>query len=415
MNDKNFKQIFFVLLSLYATFIVYITIIPFDFMFSWTYIKWRLKSQLHIPFIYNDGSYASLKDTLQNIVFFIPFGFFALLSFAKPKRNSIFFVVACGFLLSLFVEILQLCVRHRYSSINDLITNTSGTFIGAICAYFFYNKIETFAQISYEKCKSPQLLFLCMSTAILVVINLSPFDASFSFSHFKSKLRSCAQQFFSVQAFDLELMHFMYYSIWICTLNLYLQQKNRYHFLIAIFIGSGVAVLLEFSQLLILSRMPQFQDIVVAFTAIVSGTAITKYIKRCTPIVISILIAFATYISFICHTLSPFAFANQFRTFNWLPFFAQYEISTMVVWSHFLDNACMFLALGFSHAYAKRSRILPCCFIVVFAFSFEFCQGFIVERYPDITDILGVICGYIAGRYVGSNMHSFVARNSEFD
>lgn len=415
MNVHEHRRVFFGLLCIYTFFIVYITIIPFDFMFSWAYIKWRLKAQLHIPFIYNDGSYASLKDTLQNIVFFIPFGFFALLSCGKLKRKSIFLVVVCGFTLSLFVEILQLFVRHRYSSINDLITNTSGTFIGATGAYILYSQIETFSQILYEKCKSSQLIFLLMSTLLLVIISLSPFDASFSFSHFKSKLRSCAQHFFSVQAFDLELMQFMYYCIWICTLNLYLQQKNKYKFLVSIFIGCSVAILLEFSQLLILSRMPQFQDIVVAFTAVVFGTAITKYIQRCTPIVISILIAFATYISFICHTLSPFAFANQFTTFNWLPFFAQYEISTMMVWSHFLDNACMFLALGFAHAYAKRSRVLPCCFIILFAFSFEFCQGFIIGRYPDITDILGVVSGYIAGRYVGTSVHRFATKNSDLE
>ena len=87
----------------------------------------------------------------------------------------------------------------------------------------------------------------------------------------------------------------------------------------------------------------------------------------------------------------------------------------MMVWSHFLDNACMFVVLGFSHAYAKRSLVLPCLFIAMFAFAFEFCQGFIIDRYPDITDVLGVLCGYIAGRYVGAYVHDFVERNTALD
>ncbi|BBM85095.1 VanZ family protein [Candidatus Uabimicrobium amorphum] len=413
-SHENFfnNRICFVLSVLYALFVVYITIIPFDFTFSWSYIKWRLRSQLHIPFIYNNGSYASLKDTIQNIVFFIPFGFFALWSCTKLRRRNIFYVVVSGLMLSLFVEILQLFVRHRYSSINDLITNTFGTLVGSVCAYFLYSKIQVLGKIFYEKCKSPQLIFLLMSSLLLVVISISPFDVSFSFTHFKNKLRSCTKHFFSINAFDLELMQFMYYSIWICAFNLYLQEKNKYHGAVSMFFGCIVATCLEFSQLLILSRMPQFQDLVVAFVAIVFGTLITKYIKRCTPIVISILIAFATYNSFICHTLSPFVFADQWRTFNWLPFIAQYEISTMVVWSHFLDNACMFLALGFAHSYAKRSLILPYLFIALFAFSLEFCQGFIVDRYPDITDIMGVVCGYMVGRFVGTKVSSFVIENS---
>ena len=76
-------------------------------------------------------------EYMQNILLFIPFGFFLPLlwkRFEKPHRTLIF-----GALFSLSIEILQL-FTYRITDIDDFFMNTLGTMIG-YCLFVFARKI----------------------------------------------------------------------------------------------------------------------------------------------------------------------------------------------------------------------------------------------------------------------------------
>ncbi|MBZ9634875.1 VanZ family protein [Clostridium sp. FP1] len=66
--------------------------------------------------------------TLLNIILFIPFGFFSAIVFKKLMDKWIYGVLM-GLIFSIIIEFLQ-TFNGRYGSLQDVIMNTIGTFIG---------------------------------------------------------------------------------------------------------------------------------------------------------------------------------------------------------------------------------------------------------------------------------------------
>lgn len=77
-----------------------------------------------VPFAYMFSDY---ENSLLNVLLFIPMGFFLPLFWQRFRKiiPTVFF----GFSISLLIEILQIFTL-RATDINDLITNTLGTFLG---------------------------------------------------------------------------------------------------------------------------------------------------------------------------------------------------------------------------------------------------------------------------------------------
>lgn len=94
------------------------------------------------PDIYLGAFVGMLDDRLNsvlNVFLFLPMGFL-LTRFCRDCRRLPKAVLA-GFCLSLFIELSQMfCLR--LTDVNDLITNTFGTFLGALIAKPFCRKIH---------------------------------------------------------------------------------------------------------------------------------------------------------------------------------------------------------------------------------------------------------------------------------
>lgn len=93
---------------------------------------------LHKPFLnwpwneHNDK--IGLRDIAINIFGFVPFGFlcFALFYFQRRSTHAMLWTVLAGFAITLTIEVLQYFVPSRGSDVIDLITNTLGTYLGAL-------------------------------------------------------------------------------------------------------------------------------------------------------------------------------------------------------------------------------------------------------------------------------------------
>lgn len=75
-----------------------------------------------------------LRDIMINIFGFVPFGFVfaAYLSWNRNVSHSLLITILCGAAISLTIEVLQEYIPGRDSGILDIITNTLGTFLGAL-------------------------------------------------------------------------------------------------------------------------------------------------------------------------------------------------------------------------------------------------------------------------------------------
>jgi hypothetical protein len=81
---------------------------------------------------------SDLDDIAVNILGFMPFGFivYTYRRLVKPdgRVRNVIWAVCAGALLSLAIELTQAWLPNRTSSINDIFTNTLGTFLGALLA-----------------------------------------------------------------------------------------------------------------------------------------------------------------------------------------------------------------------------------------------------------------------------------------
>ena len=75
-----------------------------------------------------------LRDLSTNIFGFVPFGFVfvAYLTWNRNVRHATIVTILCGAAISLTIEILQEYIPGRDSGLLDVLTNTSGTFLGAL-------------------------------------------------------------------------------------------------------------------------------------------------------------------------------------------------------------------------------------------------------------------------------------------
>lgn len=88
-----------------------------------------------IPFYYPNKTTYQIREVLDNLIIFIPFGLYLKTLNIDSKRT-----VFLGFLFSFSLELSQYIFCIGASDITDLITNTTGALVG-VGIYFLLKKI----------------------------------------------------------------------------------------------------------------------------------------------------------------------------------------------------------------------------------------------------------------------------------
>lgn len=127
------------------------------------YVRFDLNVNL-VPFAYMFSDY---RTSLLNVILFMPLGFFLpfLWIFFKRIVPTILF----GFLTSLLIEVLQI-FTYRATDINDLMTNTFGTFLGWLTARILLRLIPGISPSE----KTKELPLIC-GISFSVMFFLHPF------------------------------------------------------------------------------------------------------------------------------------------------------------------------------------------------------------------------------------------------
>ena len=116
------KSFFYFVFSCYLSVVYVLVGMP-----NVTYMRPEINLNL-IPFI---GMVDDWKNSLLNVLLFIPLG--TMLPILWNKFRTRKYTVLFGFGTSLTIELLQM-LTFRATDVNDLITNTLGTYLGFLCA-----------------------------------------------------------------------------------------------------------------------------------------------------------------------------------------------------------------------------------------------------------------------------------------
>lgn len=122
-----------------------------------------------------------MSDAFLNVVVYVPLGALAFLSQARRRspRAAVAVAILTGLFLSLGMELLQVYVPGRTSSLLDVANNVTGAFVGALAAWRF----QMLANRSGRPALPPVLLLGCWAC-----YHLYPFVPSILFSRMRFEL-----------------------------------------------------------------------------------------------------------------------------------------------------------------------------------------------------------------------------------
>ena len=391
-----------ILWLLFTLFIFYGTLIPFDFVFNEERVIQRIRALSWMPFVDADGYRHSIPDVIQNILFFIPFGFLGVLSFARNKFFAVFIVTFFGFVISLNVEILQLLTRDRVTSVTDLVTNTIGTGIGAVTAFIVFGVFCLLMKsASFRKVFNNKFYYLfIVGFLVIAASTLQPFDFTLDLGIVWSKIKGAfvEPEVLTLQLTDELTVGFRFFLFAIIT-TLWLRSVGNSLWPIAgILLSASIGVCFELAQFIVVSRAPTVQDLIVVMLGCTLGGLFMLIVPRKVSAIVWIVpIVVFTLITAAVQTLAPFEMRIEHVQMGMTPFLPYYNASTFHAIANFLEGLIMYIPIGFVLQYAISHRrsafILIALVVAAIAYALEYAQGWIVGRYPDITDVIGAVIG----------------------
>ena len=157
------------LLLVWALFILYATMLPFDFSANGDLIRWRLHRLWERPLRGGGGSW---HDVYSNVLLFVPWG--VLLGIWLVGRRSawltaLVWALLSGACLSGFVEFLQVFAPLRHMSFFDLAANTLGSVMGALIGWPLARWIWPVASVRIRQLLLAHPLAAC---ALVVMVGL---------------------------------------------------------------------------------------------------------------------------------------------------------------------------------------------------------------------------------------------------
>jgi glycopeptide antibiotics resistance protein len=408
-------------------FILYATSIPWDFAHppSLDHVQW-------IPLWDPErGRPPSLSDLVQNVILFLPFGFFGALGLRRIRDSGLIagtlMMGAIGFSLSAFVELLQTMSVTRTPSASDVVTNTAGTLIGAFGAFIYSERLEDRIDRAIDETLKlqPGLIVLFAFTVAIVLGALSPFIPSLDVSDLRANLRRLVDHPWGPKASreligDLLLFTALAF-VTACELPFAIARYKKPPFLSgrvsgwtaalfsAVFVTS-LALALEVAQLFIIDHVAGLQDAVVASIGAVLGSSIAYALYRgeIRPAMnlgamsnrAPLLIFGFAILAPAIRALEPFRLApldeklGQIGLGNFVPFWPLFKNVNLATFRNVFEAAMFYVPLGWALTARHRSPAL--CFVIAFALAdaLEVLQIPIEGRTFDITE--GIYAGTAA-------------------
>lgn len=327
-----------VLIVSYILFIIYTTVVPFNFVFNWPLLSHRLSRIDWIPFV-GRNRVIDRSDMVANIIFFVPLGILLglkkILSYYRCyTRKEWLSILGVGGGISATVEFLQLFTMDRHTSLTDIITNSCGTLVGAALILFIYLKFhQRIKMILMELFFGKPEMSLAAVLSIFIFLSYSvPFTYEISISSVSESVRQFQSSSFRSSLFLLSglssmLMYGTMFYFLLSSLHRYFRDaisaRQKFYVSLAVF---AFPVLLEFYQFILPIRGHSYYDILAAWVGLLSGMAffiIQKYGLLTTNLQLSYntnseyLKKYASYFNYLLLIYLVYGIA-YFQSLTWL-------------------------------------------------------------------------------------------------
>jgi VanZ family protein len=313
-------------------------------------------------------------DFLANIMFYLPFGFFARLAIARNCRmfQTVLFIAISGALLSSAMELAQYYVQSRVTAANDVYANVIGTSLGAIIGSLGYGNVRLplFGEIS---CHSVP----CLLLAFWVGYRLFPYIPTIDLHKYWDAIKPVVlhPRFTSSDLFR--------YTVTWLTIGALIEAiagPRRAWLLFPMFIAS---VLL--AKVLIVSKTLSAAEVVGAGSAVVAWFVLAVGVGERFRVA-SIALLLST--SVILERLAPFQFNVHARHFGWVPFlgfmYGALEVNVM----SFFEKAFLYGSLIWLIGRAGIRYSTAAVLVAAMIFCTSWVETYLPNRSAEITDAL---------------------------
>ena len=363
-----------------------VVLIVYGSLYPWNFEARQLDAN---PFVLLFNSWPTrlnvslIRDFILNVLLYIPLGITAFLSFGRKLRGwlAVLGAVLLGYALSTSVELVQLFVPHRTTSLLDVTTNTTGSLIGAIAAWVFFPQLKSAISTRNLSWKHPAAFTLLL---IWVSFQFFPLMPSFGFTRLPGKLMALTQSSWS----NLDILACIAEGLVVAILLevIFGVLEARY-----IFIALPFSL---FGRLLIVGRTLDITDLVGLTAALVIWAGILYLMPGRYSITAVIVLA-----TLMIRGIAPFHFLLSPTPFTWKPF----NVSMGNDW---LSSALVLLRKLYDYGSALwiirvtgRSYLVSTAVVAVILATIEFVQRWLPGRAAESTDpILAIMLGFILWR-----------------
>jgi len=400
------------LLLAYGLFVVYGCFIPFRFNLDPNFVKWRWEVFLLEP-LRGNWPRLSFPDTVGNILLFVPLGLFCVwMTIANRARHDalrpVLLTAVSGLAFGFLLESGQTLSPWRSPSLIDVLSNTTGAFIGAIFGRILLRHVAGLVRARFVEAlrEQPSLLVLVYFLAGVFIDAFYPFavtlDVSTVWQNFKQSHWLPSQGIFPSQGMDPIVEKGAIFAAIGYLVSIHAGRRFAASRPGAWLACSFLALAIETGKLFFAGRSFDGENVIFCSLGALLGVLLEKTVPNCAWLYRRRQVFwFLLVLGFLVHfELTPFDWIPpselpaRFSQVEWLPFKSYYAAEPLRALFDLQRKIYFFLPLGFA-AMALRSghRAGPshrgALFVcVAIAAALESLQVLVRSRLPSVTDLI---------------------------
>ncbi len=276
----------------FVFFAIYVTMVPFSFVFNPHFIIRRFGQIEWIPFMAK-GRFAPRSDIVANIIFFMPFGILLALrkiltEYRNLRAGEWIRILLQGASLSAFVEFLQIFTYDRESSVTDILTNTTGTLLGAFLMLAIYLRFhEEIKSILFTLfARKPEMIMAGLFILVIYLAQSAPFTYSIQPDSIAHQVAAFLRHPLRVENLFNDLLSgiILYGSFTFflfAGLERYFSSSlKKMHYFLVLLLSLFLPLFIEIYQLLVPVRNHSLGDVFIAQLSVLFGAALYWNLRR---------------------------------------------------------------------------------------------------------------------------------------